>query len=142
MVPSNVSDAELNRLHAAGFRGVRYMMLGGLLPCDSLPLMAARIAPLNWNINLQLDGRDLPQHAAMIGKLPCKVVIDHTGKFLEVGVDADGSVTLLKLLDGDRVWVKLSAPYETSQTGAPDYEDVSILARALAHAHAQPDRCL
>lgn len=141
VVPSDVSDSELQRLHAAGFRGVRYMMLGGLLPWDSLPTMAARIAPLGWNINLQLDGRNLPQHAAMINNLPCKLVIDHTGKFLEpVGVDSDAFATLLKLLDGGRTWIKLSAPYETSRTGAPHYEDVSTLARALAKAH--PDRCL
>ena len=141
VVPPNVSDTELDRLHAAGFRGVRYMMLGGLLPWESLPLMAARIAPLGWNINLQLDGRDLPQHSAMISNLPCKLVIDHTGKFLEpVAVDSDAFATLMKLLDGGRTWVKLSAPYETSRTGAPHYEDVSTLARALAKAH--PDRCL
>jgi D-galactarolactone isomerase len=44
------------------------------------------------------------------------------------------------LLDTGRVWVKLSAPYETSQTGAPYYEDVSLLARYLAMHY--PERCL
>lgn len=39
-----------------------------------------------------------------------------------------------------RVGVKLSAPYETSKTGAPRYEDVSELARALARYN--PERCL
>jgi D-galactarolactone isomerase len=141
VVPPDVSDDELQRLHVAGFRGVRYMMLGGLLPWDSLPVMAARIAPLGWNINLQLDGRNLPEHAAMISNLPCKLVIDHTGKFLEpVGADSDAFAVLLKLLDDGRTWVKLSAPYETSRTGAPHYEDVSTLARELAKRH--PDRCL
>jgi D-galactarolactone isomerase len=47
---------------------------------------------------------------------------------------------LLRLLDTGRVWVKLSAPYETSKTGAPRYEDVSALARALAARN--PERCL
>ena len=40
---------------------------------------------------------------------------------------------------GDVIGAK-SAPYETSKTGAPRYEDVSALARALAAAH--PERCL
>jgi D-galactarolactone isomerase len=141
VVPPDVSDAELARLHEAGFRGVRYMMLGALLSWESLPGMAARIAALGWVINLQLDGRELPQHAAMIGNLPGKVVIDHTGKFLEpVSLDSDAFKTLLRLLDNGRTWVKLSAPYETSRSGPPHYEDVSLLARALAKAH--PDRCL
>ncbi len=141
VVPPDVSNEELARLHAAGFRGVRYMMLGALLPWDSLPNVSARIASLEWTINLQLDGRDLPQHAAMIGNLPSKVVIDHTGKFLEpVSVDSDAFKTLLRLLDNGRTWVKLSAPYETSRDGPPHYEDVSLLARTLAKTH--PDRCL
>ena len=65
VVSADVSDAELQRLHASGVRGVRFMMLagaGGVLPWDALPALAARIAPLGWHINLQLDGRELPQH--------------------------------------------------------------------------------
>ena len=103
--------------------------------------MAARITPLGWNINLQLDGRDLPLRKAVIDRLPCKVVIDHTGKFLEpVTPDDDAFTALLRVLDRDGRWVKLSGPYETSKVGPPGYDDVSALARALVHAH--PDRCL
>jgi D-galactarolactone isomerase len=47
---------------------------------------------------------------------------------------------LLALLDGGRCWVKLSAPYETSKSGPPGYDDVSALARTLAAAH--PERCV
>ena len=50
------------------------------------------------------------------------------------------SRSLLRLVDTGRCWVKLSAPYETSKTGAPSYEDVSRLARALVK-HA-PERML
>src|SRR5262245_57124255 len=37
----------------------------------------------------------------------------------------------LNLVDTGWCWVKLSAPYETSKTGAPKYEDVGKLAKAL-----------
>ena len=47
---------------------------------------------------------------------------------------------MLRLLDSGRCWVKLSAPYETSVVGAPLYDDVSVLARALVQANA--GRCL
>ena len=144
VVPPEVSDAELTHLHQAGVRGVRYMMLvgaGGVLPWHTLETMAARIAPLGWNINLQLDGRELPQYQAVIERLPCKVVIDHTGKFMEpVRIDDASFKALLSILErGDR-WVKLAAPYETSKLGPPHYEDVAVLARALARAY--PERCL
>lgn len=144
VVPADVSDAELRRLHALGVRGVRFMMLagaGGVLPWSVLPTLAARIAPLGWHINLQLDGRQLPQHRATIDALPCGVVVDHTGKFIEPVPVSDPSFrSLLSLLDRPQRWVKLSAPYETSKAGPPHYDDVSLLAKTLLRAH--PDRCL
>lgn len=144
VVPADTSDAELERLHAAGVRGVRYMMIagaGGPLPWETLATTAARIAPLGWTINLQLDGRELPQRKALIDSLPGKVVIDHTGKFIEpVPPDDPAFKALLAVLDRPERWVKLSAPYETSKAGPPNYEDVAVLAKALLRAH--PDRCL
>jgi D-galactarolactone isomerase len=69
------------------------------------------------------------------------VVIDHNGKFLEpVAPEHPAFRTLLRLLDSGRFSVKLSAPYETSKVGPPLYEDVSVLARALAASH--PERCV
>lgn len=142
VVPPDVPDAELQRLHGLGMRGVRYMMLpGGVLPWSGLETTAARIAPLGWHIGLQFDGRDMPLHEAMIRRLPGRVVIDHVGKFLEpVTTDSAAFLSLRRVLDQGKVWIKLSGPYETSKTGAPDYEDVAVLARALA-AH-YPERCL
>ena len=144
VVPSDASDAELQRLHDAGVRGVRFMMIpgaGGLLPWNALEGMAARIAPLGWCITLQLDGRDLPQHQAMLQRLPGKLVIDHIGKFLDpVPVAAPAFKALLALLDRPQRWVKLAAPYETSKLGPPHYADVALLAKALLRAH--PDRCV
>jgi D-galactarolactone isomerase len=144
VVPADVGDAELQRLHTLGVRGVRFMMLsgaGGVLPWSVLPAMAHRIAPLGWHINLQLDGRHLSQHRQMIDALPCGVVIDHTGKFIEpVPLDDPSFRTLLSVLERPHRWIKLSAPYETSKVGPPHYDDVSSIAQALLQAH--PDRCL
>jgi D-galactarolactone isomerase len=137
-------DDELARLHAAGVRGVRFMMLagaGGVLPWEVLPAMAVRLAPLGWHINLQLDGRDLPRWRSLIQLLPCPVVIDHTGKFIEPVPPGDAAFqSLLRLLDAPARWVKLSAPYETSKVGPPHFDDVALLAKELLLAH--PHRCL
>jgi len=144
VLPADVGDAQLQRLHERGVRGVRFMMLagaGGLLPWNALPGMAARIAPLGWTLHLQLDGRELPQHQAVIDRLPGKLVIDHTGKFIEpVALDDPAFKALQSLLDREGRWVKLAAPYETSKAGPPHYDDVSALARALVRSH--PQRCL
>ena len=144
VVPADVSDAELQRLHDRGVRGIRFMLLagaGGLLPWDALEPMAARIAPLGWHIDLQLDGREMPQYQSLIDRLPGKVVIDHIGKFIEpVPVKDPAFKALQSVLDHDERWVKLAAPYETSKVGPPQYDDVSMLAEALVASH--PDRCL
>lgn len=144
VIPPDLDDAALQRLHAAGVRGVRYMLLagsGGLLSWDTLPAHAARIGPLGWHIDLQFDGRETAERRALIDALPCAVVVDHIGRFVEpVAPHAPSFRALLELLDAPQRWIKLSAPYETSRAGAPDYADVSPLASALLHAH--PERCL
>ena len=141
LIAPDAPDTEIARLHQGGMRGVRYMMIGGVLPWDSLEPMASRLATHDWMINLQLDGRNLPDHEAVLKRLPCKLVIDHNGKFLEpVTPSHPAFQSLLRVLDTGRVWVKLSAPYETSKTGAPAYDDVSLLARTLAEKF--PERCL
>src|SRR3954462_2114779 len=142
VVKPDVKDAEVERLTKAGICAVRIMTLhGGMLGLDVMDAVMARVHPHGWHANIQLDGRELPKYEAQIKRLPSKFVIDHTGKFLEpVSVDHPAFRSLLNLVDTGRCWVKLSAPYETSQTGAPRYEDVSRLARALVK-HA-PQRML
>jgi D-galactarolactone isomerase len=142
VVKPGVADAELDRLTQAGIRGIRFMTLpGGALGFDVMDGLMARVHPFGWLANIQLDGRDLPKHEAQIRRVPGKFIIDHTGKFLEpVATDHESFRALLRLLDTGRCWVKLSAPYETSKSGAPKYEDVSRIARALVK-HA-PERML
>jgi D-galactarolactone isomerase len=101
----------------------------------------SRVHPFGWYANIQLDGRDLPKYEAQIKRLPGKFVIDHVGKFLEpVAPEHEAFRSMLRLLDTGRCWVKLAAYYETSKTGAPNYEDVARLAKALIR-HA-PDRMI
>jgi D-galactarolactone isomerase len=142
VVKLGVSDAEVERLTQGGIVAQRIFQLPwGAVALDRMHEVMARVHPFGWFANLQLDGRELPQWEDTIKRLPGKFVIDHIGKFLEpVGVDAEPFKALLRLLDSGRCWVKLSAPYETSKTGAPKYEDVSRLARALVK-HA-PERML
>lgn len=138
----DIDDVELERLVRAGFRGARcFMLKGGLLSWDDVDRIAARVAPVGWHVQLQLDGRDLPLYATRIARLPAEAVIDHNGKFLEPVLPTHPAFrALLDLLEAGRCWVKLSAPYETSKSGPPGYDDVSALARALTAAHAE--RCV
>ncbi|WP_372828477.1 amidohydrolase [Polaromonas sp.] len=141
LLAPDVPDGDIVRLHEHGVRAVRYMLIGGVLDWSSLEPMAARMRDHGWMINLQFDGRVTPEHEQILKRLPCRLVIDHTGKFLEpVAPDHPSFQSLLRVLDTGRAWIKLSAPYETSKTGGPRYDDVSLLARTLVERF--PERCL
>src|SRR5215216_8106260 len=142
VVDENTPEHELARLTRAGIRSVRFHMLpGGALPWDNLMTIAARLQPFGWHVQLQLDGHELPEREAVIRHFPGTLVIDHVGKFLEpVAVDHPAFGVLLSLVDNGRTYVKLSAPYEVSKSGAPSYVDVGALAQALVRA--APERML
>jgi len=142
VVDTSVKDDELTRLTKAGICGIRFHMLkGGALPWDILETMAARVHGFGWHVQLQLDGRDLPAYEARLKKLPGTLVVDHVGKFLEpVTVDHPGFKVLARLVEGGRTWVKLSAAYEVSKKGPPNYDDVGALAKALVKL--APERML
>lgn len=135
-------QAELERLTAAGIRGARFFMLpGGALPWEDLGPTAALVHGFGWHVVFQMDGRFLHERIGLLKSFPGDIVIDHNGKFLEpVGLEHPGMKALFELLDTGRVWLKVSAPYETSKTGHPAFEDVSVMARAFVR-HA-PERIL
>src|SRR5687768_3976759 len=84
VIDDSITDAEIEDLTRAGIRGVRFRMLDTPeLPWDLLPRMAARLAAFGWHIQFQMDGRDLHEREALLGSLPCTLVIEHIGKFLE-----------------------------------------------------------
>lgn len=142
VVAPGVEDAELERLTAAGMRGLRYVLFShGTLKVDTLTDMASRVATFGWNINLQLAGEELAQHEAVLAKLPCDLVIDHIGRFTApVDEKTPGVQTMHRLLDAGRCFVKLSAPYHGSKSGAPQYEDIGAIARGLVRRW--PERML
>lgn len=142
VVKPGVPDAEMARLTHLGARGIRFMsLLGGTLAWNEMDEMGQRAHDHGWHAIVQLDGRLLPEHHAQIRRLPGRFIIDHIGKFLEPVRTTDPAFrVLLDLVDTGRCWVKIAAAYETSKTGAPGYEDVGALAKALI-AHA-PDRMI
>jgi len=138
----SVTDAELKRLHAAGIRGLRFFFFpGGLVPWESVAPLTARVQDLGWHVIVQFDGREMLDREAPLRRLPGSIVIDHVGKFIEPVPPSDPNFrALLRLAESGRFYVKLSAPYETSKVGPPNYDDVGALAKALVEA--APERLL
>jgi len=139
VVDEATPEAELDRLTKLGVRGARFHMLpGGAVPWDIIEAVAAKVHAFGWHIQLQLNGRELPEREALLKRLPGTLVVDHVGRFTPpVKVDDPAFKVLLRFLETGRCWVKLSGPYESSSTGAPAFEDVRPEARALAKAAPQ-----
>lgn len=142
VIDTTTADDEIERLHAIGARGARFHMLpGGAVPWESLAPVAARVGTLGWHVQLQMNGRDLADRLEALMALPCPLVIDHVGRYMPpVDPDDDRFGALLRLLDSGRCWVKLSAPYESTEDGAPTYPSVAVLAARLVERH--PERML
>ncbi len=133
VVDNRTTDDELERLTDLGVCGARFHMLpGGAVPWDNLEPVADRIAQCGWHVQLQLNGRELDQHRDLLMNLPVNVVVDHVGRFMPpTSVGHPSFRALCDLLDTGRCWVKLSAPYESSVAGGPDFADVTVLVDAL-----------
>jgi D-galactarolactone isomerase len=131
-------DAEVAEFVRQGARGFRFfMMKGGPVGWDSLDALVGRARELGWHIQLQLDGRTLPDYMDRLTPLADLLVIDHVGRFVEpVAIDSGPFRALLTLVDGGAS-VKLSAPYESSKMAAP-WSDIGALAKELVKR--APDR--
>lgn len=140
---AGVPDAELDRMHEAGVRGVRYNIgHAGAVPLAEMPILAARVARLGWHVQLHVmddQGRaPLAEMESTLRELPTDVVIDHMGSLRPGnGLGQPGFQALLRLVNMGRCWVKLSCGYRMSAL-PPPYEDMVPYVQALLAA--RPDR--
>lgn len=136
VVKDDVDDAELERLHSLGIRGIRLNLVDVADPGAALPLAAARalaerIRPLGWHMEFLIHVDDSPDLDAQLAGFPVDVVFGHLGYFRPgQSPDIPGFQALVRLLAGGRAWVKLTAPYRISELDVP-YADTDPFARAL-----------
>ncbi|MDM0066897.1 amidohydrolase family protein [Variovorax sp. J31P207] len=138
---ADVADIELDRMHEAGVRGVRYNIgHAGAVPLSEMPVLAARIARLGWHVQLHVmddQGRaPLAEIESTLRELPTDVVIDHMGSLRPGdGLGQAGFQALLRLVNTGRCWVKLSCGYRMSAL-SPPYEDMVAYVQALLAARS------
>ena len=136
VIEPDISNAELERMHQLGVRGVRCNIVDvkegkGRLPMEMLRALAARVKPFGWHLEFLMHVDEFPDLDALLKDFPVDVVFGHLGYMrTDKGLDAPGFQALLRLLQGGRAWVKLTGPYRIS-TGALPYADVTPYAHAL-----------
>lgn len=133
-VPMSVSDNALRALHVDGFRGLRFNFgkeLGPAAPIEAVIALTKRLAPLDWNLQVHFDSELIDDLSPWFLRSSVPVVIDHMGRVnADRGLGQAGFQSLLRLLDDQRMWIKLSGADRVSRTGAP-YQDAIPFARML-----------
>jgi len=133
VVNEHLSDASAEQLQQAGVVGANfYLFDNGELDWRCVAPTNARIQALNWQTQLQFNGREIADRYQDLKALQGKVVIDHIGKFQpSVAINDPSFKALCHLLDTGRFYVKLSAPYESSDCVSPYTQDAGKLAAYL-----------
>jgi len=123
-VRRGVTDTELQDMHAAGVRGVRFNFVKRLVdftPKDELNEIATRIARLGWHVVIYFEAVDLPELWDFFTGLPTTVVVDHMGR-PDVSKPIDGpefELFLNFMRNHTNVWSKVSCPERLSLSGPP-----------------------
>lgn len=141
---ASFSEREFERLHAAGFRGVRFNFvrhLGGVPDLGEFRQVLDRIRPLGWHVDLHFDAGDLLQFDALLASLPVPFIIDHMGRVpTRDGLQQQPFQQLLRLLrEHPGCWVKISGA-ERIASGGPPFTEAIPFARSLLET--APDRVL
>jgi 2-pyrone-4,6-dicarboxylate lactonase len=142
-VADSITDAEFERLHEGGIRGIRFNFvahLGGTPDLDVFDSLVQRVRPLGWHVVLHFDAKDLLDFGEMLRKLPVPFVIDHMGRVpTKDGLDQPPFKILLETARMENCWVKICGAERVSSLGPP-FSDAAPFAQAIIEVAA--DRTL
>jgi 2-pyrone-4,6-dicarboxylate lactonase len=141
-VTEDITRRELETMHAAGVRGVRFAFLPHIArettPPEVIERIAARIRPMGWHVDLYFLPDTFDVMEPLIRGLPTPVIIDHMGR-PDVQAPVGENAYFRRLLElgaarSDIFW-KLTSPDRYTRSARP--EDWHT---ALPFAHALLDR--
>ena len=143
MVERDVTGADLQALHEAGVRGVRFNFvahLGEAADQDAVREIVAKIRPFGWHIVVHFDSHWLEGLAPFLKSLDIVTVIDHMGRIdASAGVGQQAFQLLLELMEDERFWVKVCGSERLSRSGPP-FHDAAEYGRLLVEKF--PNRVL
>ncbi|GAP34433.1 amidohydrolase family protein [Piscinibacter sakaiensis] len=137
VVAPDTTEADLATLHAQGARGLRLNLARAARPdLAAWTRLLQRAAPLGWHLLLHCRWPEFVELAPWVAALPMPVVLDHFARLgpaiaTPASLAGPALAPLRRGLAAGRLWVKLSAPYLESRTGASDPVDMDPWARQL-----------
>lgn len=146
LVRPEVTDAELARLAAAGFRGVRFNFmkhLAGAADVNTVIALTQRLKEHGLHLQVHFASELVHELGAPLARSAVPVVIDHMGRVdARLGPGHPDFAALFALLRNPLFRVKVSGidRIDAQPAAAPTYDAGVALARRLVDAY--PDRCL
>ena len=143
-VGPDITEAEIQEMHDAGVRGVRFNFVKRLVdatPQEVFLSIADKIKPFGWHIVVYFEAQDLEELVPFLEKLPTILVVDHMGRpDVSKGVDHPDFQRFIKLMeDNENIWSKVTCPERLSLQGPP-YDDVVPFCKTIVDKF--PDRVL
>ena len=135
------SEADYERLHDGGIRGVRFNFvkhLGGAPDLEKMWDIVRHIEDLPWQVELHFDAGDLLEFEHVIDDMPLPVVIDHMGRVpVADGIQQEPFQALLeKFAECKHLWIKISGAERISQAGPP-FTDAVPFGQSLIEVAAE-----
>jgi len=137
VVNTQVSNAELKQLAAAGVCGIRFNLIqSGVTTMEMIEPLANRIATHGWHIQINANAEQVLAEAGLWNRLPVTIVFDHLAHVTSPNEPA--FLLVARLLQRNKCWVKISGAYMDSKVGPPSYSDSAAVAKA--YLKEAPDR--
>lgn len=146
LVPSSVSDDELQRLSSKGFKGVRFHFMNHLAATstmDDIVALTHRLKKFNMHLQVHFESSMIHSIAAPLAKSVVPVVIDHMGRVdATQGANHADFAALFDLLKNPLFHVKVSGidRIDSTPSHAPQYSAGVALAKLLVENY--PDQCV
>lgn len=136
VVDPDVAPGTLQAMQRLGVRGVRLNLVDRHdkapgLPWDDLRLLAGKIAPLGWHLELLIHVDEHAHDLPALMQLGVPVVVAHFG-YPTVSAPARerAAHALTDALATGQLWIKLTGPYRISSGNLP-YPEAQAMAEAL-----------
>ncbi len=131
---SKLTTDDMRKLHGRGIRGLRFpfaKFVARTFDVDVFRTNIARMEPLKWVAEFQIDDEGLVRYADEIGKVPLPVIIDQfAGLQPKDGLDTPGFRILLDLMGRPNVYLKMICPDRYLADGN-SFAEITAMAKAV-----------
>ena len=140
VVNTMVTDRELQDMHAAGVRGIRFNLSpAGSTTFQMVAPLSKQVAPLGWHIQVNAAADQLVAAKDLWYSLPSQIVFDHLAHVpIPMGTQHPVFALVPDLMQKGKAWVKLSGAYQETKVGAPSYSDTIPIAQG--YVKVAPER--